>query len=67
MGMTEGIRGEGLETALYNQPFMIGGDLSGLPVGQALQKWAELKGLSEGAEDGVAVVDYQKWSVGEPI
>ncbi|KAL1757260.1 elongation factor TS-domain-containing protein [Schizophyllum commune] len=64
---TTSLRGEGLETALYNQPFMIGGDLSGLPVGQALQKWAELKGLSEGAEDGVAVVDYQKWSVGEPI
>ncbi|TRM66029.1 hypothetical protein BD626DRAFT_566666 [Schizophyllum amplum] len=38
---TTAIQGDaGLETVLYNQPFMIGGELSGLPIVLEYKKWA---------------------------
>ncbi|KAF7303200.1 Elongation factor Ts, mitochondrial [Mycena kentingensis (nom. inval.)] len=54
----------GDETALYQQPFMIPGELSGQPVGEALATWARTHELGD---NGVEVERFAKWSVGEPI
>nr|GAT57434.1 predicted protein [Mycena chlorophos] len=49
------------ETALYEQPFMIAGEFSGLPVGEALQKWSEANSAK------VEVNQFVKWTLGEPV
>ncbi|KAF7307158.1 Elongation factor Ts, mitochondrial [Mycena indigotica] len=51
------------ETALYQQPFMIAGDLSGKPVGEALAAWSTTHGLDQSA---LGVERFVKWAVGEP-
>ncbi|KAG8891332.1 Elongation factor Ts, mitochondrial [Tulasnella sp. 417] len=56
--------------ALYDQPFMM---RMGAPteesVGKVLKDWAEGRKLVQGGEggEGVEVVQFQKWAVGEPI
>lgn len=56
--------------ALYDQPFMM---RMGAPteesVGKVLKDWAEERKLVQGGEggEGVEVVQFQKWAVGEPI
>ncbi|KAJ7754936.1 elongation factor Ts, mitochondrial [Mycena maculata] len=52
------------ETALYEQPFMISGDLSGKLVGEALAFWAAARGMSN---TGLEVTRFAKWTVGEPL
>ncbi|KAF8665290.1 hypothetical protein AX16_000311 [Volvariella volvacea WC 439] len=69
---TQSIRaqeGSPAETALYEQPFMMyGGDLANQPVKQVLEQWATQRGLIQpGEEGGLAVVDFEKWTVGEPL
>ncbi|KAJ7459103.1 elongation factor TS-domain-containing protein, partial [Mycena galericulata] len=63
---TRSIRSADVEdqTALYRQPFMIAGDLSGKPVGEALALWAEAHGLGNGSE-ALEVTRFAKWTVGE--
>jgi len=66
---THGIKGEG-EGALYNQPFtMLGGDFSDIPVHEALVGWSQQKGLisPSSTDEGVAVLGFEKWIVGEQI
>lgn len=60
------------EHALYSQPFaMLAGAPSDETVQQCLLKWAQEKGISREAngsdEFGVDVVDFKKWTLGEPI
>ncbi|KAH9486288.1 Elongation factor Ts, mitochondrial [Psilocybe cubensis] len=58
------------EQALLNQPFItIQGELNGKPVGEALAEWAAAQGLeaSEDAPRVVDVLDFTKWTVGEPL
>lgn len=58
------------ESALYKQPFMMmGGDSPDIPVRDALISWSQQKGLlsRSAADEGVAVLDFAKWMVGEPI
>lgn len=57
------------ESALYNQPFMMfAGDMSGHSVRQVLQAWASQHGLTESSDaNGLAVLDFTKWTVGEPL
>ncbi|KAJ7161260.1 elongation factor TS-domain-containing protein [Mycena crocata] len=50
------------ETALYQQPFMSPGELSGQPVGDALAAWALAHDLV-----GLEVNQFSKWTVGESI
>ncbi|TFK41855.1 elongation factor Ts, mitochondrial [Crucibulum laeve] len=59
----------GDESSLYNQPFMMyAGDENGQPVRDVLKSWSTQHGLSEGAEEsGAAVLDFAKWTVGEPL
>ncbi|KAJ7070736.1 elongation factor TS-domain-containing protein [Mycena amicta] len=52
------------ETTLYEQPFMIPGELSGKPVGDALATWARSHDLGE---NGLKVEQFVKWTVGEPV
>jgi elongation factor Ts len=61
--------GQGDETVLYDQPFMmLGGNASSDTVQKVLQSWARQKGMVEGSDaDGVEVVEFAKWTVGEPI
>lgn len=65
------IEGNGAnESALYDQPFMmLGGDYSDTPVRDALVAWSQQKGLIShpSAGEGVKVLDFVKWAVGEPI
>ncbi|KAG5647737.1 hypothetical protein DXG03_008460 [Asterophora parasitica] len=59
--------GEKLETALFDQQFMMFPDnSSGATVQEVLAQWAVEKGLVE-SEDagGLAVLDFKKWTVGE--
>ncbi|KAF8899058.1 elongation factor Ts, mitochondrial [Infundibulicybe gibba] len=56
------------ESALYDQPFMmLAGGLSGLPVREVLDKWARQHNLVGGSLDSVSVLDFAKWTVGEPL
>ncbi|KAF7347569.1 Elongation factor Ts, mitochondrial [Mycena venus] len=56
------------ETALYEQPFMFPGDLSGQPVGEALATWARAHDLVDASgEGGLQVAQFAKWTVGEPL
>ncbi|KAK7063954.1 elongation factor Ts, mitochondrial [Favolaschia claudopus] len=56
------------ETALYNQPFMFPGDLSGQPVGEVLTAWARERGLVDASgEGGLQVARFAKWTVGESL
>ncbi|KLO07097.1 hypothetical protein SCHPADRAFT_1001907 [Schizopora paradoxa] len=59
------------ETALYEQPFaMFPGEYNGQPFRDVLQKWATKHGMiDEGYKDfqGVAVSEFAKWTVGEPL
>ncbi|KAJ7651635.1 elongation factor TS-domain-containing protein [Mycena polygramma] len=56
------------ETALYNQPFMLPGDLSGQPVGEALEAWARAHGLTDASGgNGLQLERFAKWTVGEPL
>lgn len=62
--------GERLETALYDQPFMMFPEnSSGGAVHEVLKAWAKDKGLVEMELDlessGLAVLDFKKWTVGE--
>jgi elongation factor Ts len=55
---------------LYEQPFVtLPGELQGLPVEEALRKWAVSSGLAseESAPGGVEVLRFLKWTVGEPL
>ncbi|TFK77413.1 hypothetical protein BDN72DRAFT_830574 [Pluteus cervinus] len=64
---TETITGQG-ETSLYAQPFMmLGGEYASQPLRQALGAWAVKQGLveQEDHEQGVAVIDFAKWTMGE--
>ncbi|RDB29656.1 Elongation factor Ts, mitochondrial [Hypsizygus marmoreus] len=59
-----------LETALYDQPFMMFPDnSSGETVHEVLWKWAQQKGLVGSEEEvesgGLVVLDFRKWTVGE--
>lgn len=66
---TLSINGDG-ESALYNQPFMMmGGDNPDTPVKDALVSWSQQRGLrSQSVEDeGVVVLDFMKWTLGETI
>ncbi|KAH7338978.1 elongation factor TS-domain-containing protein [Rhizoctonia solani] len=62
--------GDPSSTALYEQPFMMqpggGTDKS---VRNALNVWAQEKGLASGGEDseGVQVIEFVKWTAGEGI
>ncbi|KAH9058277.1 elongation factor TS-domain-containing protein [Lactarius vividus] len=65
---TPAIRGE--EGALYGQPFMMLGDaLEGETVEAGLGRWAREKQLildtDGGDTDGIQVMEYLKWTVGE--
>ena len=67
---TTAIRGEGVEGALYDQPFMMfGGALEGETVGAGLARWAREKQLildTDGTDTGgLEVVEFVKWTVGE--
>jgi elongation factor Ts len=56
------------ETALYEQPFMFPGDLSGQPVGEALAVWARAHDLVDASgESGLQVAKFAKWTVGESL
>jgi elongation factor Ts len=56
------------ETALYEQPFMFPGDLSGQPVGEALAVWARAHDLMDASgESGLQVAKFAKWTVGESL
>ncbi|KAJ7610814.1 elongation factor Ts, mitochondrial [Roridomyces roridus] len=64
---TRSIRSED-ETALYQQPFMIPGELSGQPVGKVLAAWAASHGLEAvDGQEGLQVLRFAKWTVGEPL
>ncbi|KAF5352768.1 hypothetical protein D9756_005893 [Leucocoprinus leucothites] len=66
---TYSIKGEG-EEALYNQPFMMfGHEFSDISVRDALTIWSRKKGQTSQVltEEGVAVLDFAKWTVGEQI
>jgi len=69
---TMAIRGEGVEGALYDQPFMMfGSALEGETVGAGLARWAREKQLildTDGTDTGgLEVVDFVKWTVGETL
>jgi elongation factor Ts len=56
------------ETALYEQPFMmLPGEYSGQSVGVVLQNWARQRGFGEGEDEGLEVLEFVKWTVGEPL
>jgi len=61
--------GETHEFALYDQPFMMFPDNSaGRTVGDILKIWSQQKGLVKAQQDGgVTVMDFRKWTVGEPL
>jgi elongation factor Ts len=64
--------GEKDDTALYDQPFiMFPGGSTGGTVREVLQSWAQEKGVVERVEnlsmEGLAVLDFRKWAVGETI
>lgn len=52
------------ETSLYNQPFMAAGGQ--LNVGAALREWSRERGISKEGE-GVEVLEFAKWTVGEDV
>ncbi|KAG6817930.1 hypothetical protein H0H87_012398 [Tephrocybe sp. NHM501043] len=56
--------GQELDTALYHQDFAMFPDNPNDKVAVALQKWASAQGLGE---DGAAVVDLKRWTVGEVL
>ena len=64
--------GEKDDTALYDQPFtMLPSESSGRTVREVLRSWAQEKGVVEKAEglgsEGLVVLDFKKWVVGETI
>ncbi|CAK5264265.1 unnamed protein product [Mycena citricolor] len=60
---TRSVRGpEGAEDALYNQPFMIPGDMSGQPVGKVLEAWSKTQKM-----DTVDLHAFAKWTIGESL
>ncbi|PFH52262.1 hypothetical protein AMATHDRAFT_74323 [Amanita thiersii Skay4041] len=64
------ISSTGDQTALYNQPFMmLPGEFSGKPVQEVLRAWSIRNGLVKNEEEdgGIAVLNFAKWTVGEPI
>jgi elongation factor Ts len=55
---------------LYEQPFVtLPGEFQGLPVEEALRKWAVSSGLAseESAPGAVEVLRFLRWTVGEPL
>lgn len=62
------IVGEAHEGALYEQQFMMYAQSNGQTVGEVLQRWLSER-LAEdapaGSEDGLEVVEFEKWTVGE--
>ena len=55
---------------LYEQPFAtLPGEFQGLPVEEALRKWAVSSGLAseESAPGALEVLRFLKWTVGEPL
>ncbi|TFK19964.1 elongation factor Ts, mitochondrial [Coprinopsis marcescibilis] len=61
---------EDAETALYSQPFMmLPGEFNGRPVYEALKAWSVAERLvTTESEDGTAeVLEFAKWTVGEPL
>ncbi|KAM5535837.1 hypothetical protein V8D89_010455 [Ganoderma adspersum] len=61
--------GEEAHEALYSQPSDMFMNASGKTVLEELKNWAERNGMGRrGSDDGtVAVVEFMKWSVGEPL
>ncbi|KAI1793112.1 hypothetical protein LXA43DRAFT_282382 [Ganoderma leucocontextum] len=61
--------GEEDPEALYSQPSDMFMNASGRTVLEELKNWAERNGMSRGGSDDgtVAVVEFKKWSVGEPL
>lgn len=58
------------QTALYNQPFItFAGELNGQPVRDVLRSWSVQEGIVAGGDEegAVKVLDFAKWSVGEPL
>jgi len=58
------------EETLYGQQFaMWGGEGSEMNVRAFLDRWARERGLVEDAEEsaGVEVLEFVKWTVGEPL
>lgn len=55
------------EGALYNQPFMMDPTSNGETVRGVLKQWAAEHGMVGEDVGGVAVLDYVKWTAGEPI
>jgi elongation factor Ts len=56
------------EQALYRQPFItMPGEINGLPVEEALQKWSTSHGLASAEGEGtcIDVVRFLKWKIGE--
>lgn len=61
------IHGEA-ENALYAQPFMMYPEAESKPVGSYLREWAQARELvAEGEEGGIEVLEFAKWTVGEPV
>ena len=61
--------GEEDHEALYSQPSDMFMNASGKTVLEELKNWAERNGMGRGGSDDgtVAVVEFRKWSVGEPL
>jgi elongation factor Ts len=56
------------ETSLFKQPFDMLPAAGGAPVGEALRAWAQRHELVEDpTQGGLTVMDYAKWTVGEPL
>ncbi|EKM61597.1 uncharacterized protein PHACADRAFT_248286 [Phanerochaete carnosa HHB-10118-sp] len=58
------LEGQEDDCALYEQQFMMYPDSNGAKVKEAFRQWASSHGIEE--EGGLEVVDFAKWSVGEP-
>nr|VWO95413.1 N/A [Ganoderma boninense] len=61
--------GEEDAEALYSQPSDMFMNASGKTVLEELKNWAERNGMGRGGSDdgAVAMVEFKKWSVGEPL
>ncbi|KAI6136375.1 elongation factor TS-domain-containing protein [Pisolithus sp. B1] len=59
----------GDDTSLYNQPFMmLGGEGANETVRSALDQWSRQRGMVEdGAEGGIEVLEFAKWTVGQDV
>ncbi|KAH7910930.1 elongation factor TS-domain-containing protein [Hygrophoropsis aurantiaca] len=55
-------------TALYEQPFMmLGGEAANETVRDGLDKWGREHGLRGNENDGIEVLEFAKWTVGEVV